>query len=52
MHEWVSLQLEDYANANAAEKQAWWVTIKWYLGYCTKKRLGEPSNRENGKIVG
>ena len=50
MHEWVKVQLKEYSNANAEERQAWWITIKWYFGYCAKKGLGEPSNRENGKI--
>jgi hypothetical protein len=50
MHEWVKVQLKEYSNANAEERQAWWITIKWYFGYCAKKGLGEPSNRQNGKI--
>jgi len=48
MHEWVKVQLKEYANAE--ERQAWWITIKWYFGFCAKKGLGEPSNRENGKV--
>jgi hypothetical protein len=52
MHEWVKVQLKEYSNANAEERQAWWITIKWYFGFCAKKGLGEPSNRENGKVFG
>ena len=47
MHEWVKVQLKEYSNANAEERQAWWITIKWYFGYCAKKGL---ENRAIGKM--
>jgi integron integrase len=50
MHEWVKINLKDFEAASLAERRAWWVTLKWYFGYCSKKELGDPGDRENGKI--
>ena len=50
MYEWVKVQLEEYSSASLEERHAWWITLKWYFGYCAKKELGEPINRDNGKI--
>jgi integron integrase len=50
MHSWVKVQLKEYSGASLEERRAWWITLKWYFGYCAKKRLGEPTNRDNGKI--
>jgi integron integrase len=50
MHGWIKVQLNECSIASLEERRAWWITLKWYFGYCTKKELGEPTNRDNGKI--
>jgi len=50
MHEWVKINLKDSEAASLAERRAWWVTLKWYFGYCSKKELGDPGDRGNGQI--
>ncbi len=50
MHDWVKVHLKAYSGASVEERRAWWITLKWYFGYCAKKELGEPTNRDNGKI--
>ena len=50
MHGWVKVQLNECSSASLEERGAWWITLKWYFGYCAKKELGEPANRVNGKI--
>ena len=50
MHDWVKFHLKAYSGASVEERRAWWITLKWYFGYCAKKELGEPTNRDNGKI--
>lgn len=50
MHDWVAAHLREYSGANLEEHRAWWVTLRWYFGYCSKKELGEPGKRENGRI--
>ncbi|MEM0965419.1 MAG: integron integrase [Verrucomicrobiota bacterium] len=50
MHEWVRKHLKDYKEAPLEERRRWWITLKWYFGYCSKKELGDPTNRENGLI--
>ena len=52
MYEWVKVQLKEYSSANLEERHAWWITLKWYFGYCAKKELGEPINRDNGRFFG
>ncbi|MGC6423508.1 MAG: integron integrase [Lentimonas sp.] len=49
MHEWVTENLKSYEGAGIKERRAWWITLRWYFGYCSKKELGDPSKRENGK---
>jgi integron integrase len=50
MHDLVKVHLKEYSGASLEDRRAWWVTLKWYFGYCAKMELGEPTNRENGKI--
>lgn len=50
MYDWVAVHLKEYSGASLEERRAWWITLKWYFGYCAKKELGEPMKRENGKI--
>ena len=50
MYDLVKVQLREHSGASLEERRAWWVTLKWYFGYCAKKELGEPTKRENGKI--
>ena len=50
MHDWVKVQLQAYSAASVQERRAWWITLKWYFGYCAKKELGEPTKRDNGMI--
>lgn len=32
------------------DKQRWKVTLNWYLGYCTKEKLGDPIIKDNAKV--
>lgn len=50
MHDWVTAHLKEYTEASLEERRAWWITLKWYFGYCSKKELGDPTDRELGKI--
>ena len=50
MIDWVKVCLNDSQSLNPTQRQAWWITLKWYFGYCSRKDLGDPCNRENGKI--
>jgi hypothetical protein len=50
MHDWVKVQLQAYSAASVQERRAWWITLKWYFGYCAKQELGEPTKRDNRKI--
>jgi integron integrase len=50
MHDWVIQHLKEYPGVGLEERRRWWITLKWYFGYCAKKELGEPTNRENGRI--
>lgn len=50
MHDWVVAHLRGYTAASVDERRAWWITLKWYFGYCAKKELGDPTKREHGKI--
>ena len=50
MYDWVSVHLRDYSEVPVDERRAWWITLKWYFGYCAKKELGDPTKREHGRI--
>jgi hypothetical protein len=50
MHEWVRVQLSEAAGKDADKRESWWITLKWYFGFCAKRELGDPTNREHGKI--
>ena len=50
MYDLVKVQLREHSGASLEKRRAWWVTLKWYFGYCAKQELGEPTKRDNGKI--
>jgi len=50
MRAWVERTLESDPAVSARDKEHWLVTLHWYLGFCAKQKLGEPTDRENGKI--
>jgi hypothetical protein len=50
MYEWLQLRLKEHTGVRIAQRRAWWATLQWYFGYCAKKGLGEPFERENSHI--
>ena len=50
MNDWVKVYLDHSKVLNPTQREAWWITLKWYFGYCSKKNLKDPCDRENGKI--
>lgn len=50
MQTWVQRVLETHSSLSEEEKDAWWITLKWYFGFCAKHELGDPWNRDNGKL--
>jgi integron integrase len=50
MHDWIKSNLKEHTSVSLDDRRAWWITLKWYFGYCSKKELGEPTDRENGEI--
>jgi len=50
MHEWVTERLKNKGDVPVEVRRAWWVTLKWYFGFCAKMELGDPGNRENGIV--
>ena len=50
MHDWVATHLRDYRSIDLEERHAWWITLKWYFGYCARKVLRDPAKREHGRL--
>jgi integron integrase len=50
MHDWVKVHLDHHKPLSSDQREAWWITMKWYFGYCSRKELGDPCKRENGKV--
>lgn len=50
MKSWVWSILERDGGLSAERRAKWEVVLNWYLGFCAKQELGDPSDRENGKI--
>ena len=50
MNDWVKIHLDHSKALNSTQREAWWITLKWYFGYCSKKNLKDPYDRENGKV--
>ena len=50
MYEWVEKRLKGYQSISLELKESWLVTLRWYFGYCAKKELGDPGNRDNGVV--
>ena len=50
MYDWVKKRLQQQSGVRLQQRDAWWRALQWYFGYCSKKRLGDPFNVENGNI--
>jgi len=50
MRQWTERVLTGDVSVSPQEKERWLVTLNWYLGYCAKESLGDPTDRENGKV--
>jgi integron integrase len=50
MRAWVEKILRADNKLSEKVKEQYLITLKWYLGFCAKESLGEPTDRENGKI--
>ena len=50
MNDWVKVHLDHSKTLNSNQREAWWITLKWYFGYCSRKNLKNPCDRENGKV--
>ena len=50
MHNWVKKRLQQQSGVRLQQREAWWRALQWYFGYCSKKRLGDPFDAENGTI--
>jgi hypothetical protein len=50
MHAWVEKILRADNKLSEKVKEQYLITLKWYLGFCVKESLGEPTERENEKI--
>jgi len=50
MDTWVQRLLERDESLGAEKRRKWTVTLNWYLGFCAKKELGDPLERENGRV--
>lgn len=42
MREWVTECLKDYEVVDVEVRRKWWITLKWYFGFCAKHDLGDP----------
>jgi hypothetical protein len=49
MLEWIPVLLSETAGKDADKRESWWITLKGYFGFCSKRVLGGPTNRERGK---
>ena len=50
MNDWVKVHLNNSKSLSPTQREAWWINLKRYFGYCSKKNLKDPCNRENGKV--
>ena len=50
MNEWVTKRLKESEGVDVEVRRKWWITLIWYYGFCASRELGDPGNRENGKI--
>ncbi len=50
MKTWIQKVLEEDPAVLEGDRDAWWMTLRWYMKYCAKQELGDPSNRDNGKV--
>jgi len=50
MRAWTVKTLQADRSLSDKEKNQFEITLNWYLGYGAKQKLGEPTDRENGKI--
>ena len=50
MKTWIQKVLEEDPAVSEGNREAWWITVRWYLKYCAKQELGDPANRDNGKV--
>ncbi|MEO0452640.1 MAG: integron integrase [Verrucomicrobiota bacterium] len=50
MRVWVEKTLQADSSVSPRDRESWMATLSWYLGFCAKQKLGEPTARENGKI--
>jgi integron integrase len=49
MRAWVFKTLKADSSVPEEVKDSWLVAINWYLGFCAKEALVEPTNRSNGE---
>lgn len=50
MKTWIQKVLATEPGLNEEVRDAWWITLRWYLKYCAKQELGDPTSRDNGKV--
>ena len=50
MYNWVKKRLQQQSGVRLQQREAWWRALQWYFGYCSKKKLGDPFDAENGTI--
>ena len=50
MHDSITERLRDYNVVSVDLRRKWWITLKWYFGFCARNDLGDPGKRENGKL--
>ncbi|MEM6884811.1 MAG: integron integrase [Verrucomicrobiota bacterium] len=50
MRSWMEKTLQRDGTVPDCDKEKWKVTLNWYLGYCTKEKLGDPTIKDNAKI--
>jgi integron integrase len=50
MRVWLEKTLKADESLSSKDREQFQTTLNWYLGFCAKESLGEPTDRENGKI--
>ena len=50
MKTWIQKVLEADPGLEEGVRDTWWITLRWYLKYCEKQELGDPTSRDNGKV--
>ncbi len=50
MNDWILKLLKQDVALSEKQRKQYEITLNWYFGYCSKKQLGDPGERENGRV--